>query len=89
MTEGHALCRHSILGTDSGDSGSDAVRAAALDEFALTGGVLGDPDAMVPFWRAPNGSWGVTAEVAVELGMQPLDETLVEDGSFTLALGAE
>ncbi len=33
---------------------------------------LGDPTAEVPYFRAPNGSWGVTPEVAVALGMQPL-----------------
>src|SRR5690606_8519000 len=33
---------------------------------------LGDPTYPVPYFRAPNGSWGVTPEVAVALGMQPL-----------------
>ncbi len=30
------------------------------------------PRQKVPYFRAPNGSWGVTGEVAAALGMQPL-----------------
>jgi endo-1,4-beta-xylanase len=33
---------------------------------------LGNPNQKVPYFRAPNGSWGQTREVAVALGMQPL-----------------
>ena len=29
-------------------------------------------DVPVPYFRAPNGSWGLTAAVAAELGMRPL-----------------
>jgi endo-1,4-beta-xylanase len=44
-----------------------------LENLAIIREALGSSEAAVPFWRAPNGSWGVTARVAVELGMQPLD----------------
>jgi endo-1,4-beta-xylanase len=29
-------------------------------------------DVEIPYWRAPNGSWGVTVDVARGLGMEPL-----------------
>ncbi len=75
---------------DDGPNGKDT---AALLDFLSTRGIravfavigeqiqaLGDPEAPVPFWRAPNGRWGVTAEVAVQLGMQPLDVVnVIED----------
>lgn len=32
----------------------------------------GDPAVPVPWFRAPNGNWGVSAAVAVRLGMRPL-----------------
>ncbi|MFN3866151.1 MAG: polysaccharide deacetylase family protein [Demequina sp.] len=73
VAEGHVLCHHSTSFADMGDWGPDAVRADMLANLAIIRDALGDPQATVPFWRAPNGSWGVTAHVAVELGMQPLD----------------
>jgi hypothetical protein len=47
----------------------------------------GDPDATVPWWRAPDGG-GNRTEMRAEVE-QVVDETLVENRSFTLALGAE
>ncbi len=73
VAEGHVLCNHSTSFADMGDWEADAVRADMRANLAIMGEALGDPGVRVPFWRAPNGSWGVTAEVAVELGMQPLD----------------
>lgn len=73
VAEGHLLCNHSTSFADMGEWDADAVRADMVANLAIIREALGDPDAPVPFWRAPNGSWGVTASVAVELGMQPLD----------------
>ncbi len=73
VADGHVLCNHSTSFADMGGWDADAVRADMLENLAIIRDALGNPEAPVPFWRAPNGSWGVTAEVAVELGMQPLD----------------
>ena len=73
VDEGHVLCNHSTSFADMGEWSADAVRADLAENLAIIRDALGRPDAPVPFWRAPNGSWGVTKEVAVELGMQPLD----------------
>jgi endo-1,4-beta-xylanase len=43
-----------------------------MENIGVIRDALGDRHAPVPFFRAPNGDWGVTAEVAVSLGMQPL-----------------
>ena len=53
----------------------DRVRADLLAHLAVIREALGDPAAPVPWFRAPNGSWGCTAPVAVELGLQPLGVT--------------
>jgi endo-1,4-beta-xylanase len=73
VAEGHVLCNHSTSFADMGEWDADAVRADMVANLAIIRDALGDPEAGVPFWRAPNGSWGVTADVAVALGMQPLD----------------
>lgn len=73
VADGHVLCNHSTSFADMGEWDAEAVRADMEANLAIIRDALGDADAHVPFWRAPNGSWGVTAEVAVELGMQPLD----------------
>lgn len=80
VAEGHVLCNHSTSFADMGEWDADAVRADMVANLAIIRDALGDVEAAVPFWRAPNGSWGVTAEVAVELGMQPLDvANVIED----------
>lgn len=73
VAEGHVLCNHSTSFADMGEWDADAVRADMRANLAIIREALGNDAAPVPFWRAPNGSWGLTAEVAVELGMQPLD----------------
>lgn len=73
VAEGHVLCNHSTSFADMGEWSADAVRADLVENLRIIREALGDPHAPVPYWRAPNGSWGVTREVAVELGMQPLD----------------
>ena len=80
VADGHVLCNHSTSFADMGDWGADAVRADMVRNRAIIREALGGADVPVPFWRAPNGSWGVTCEVAVALGMQPLDvANVIED----------
>lgn len=71
VADGHVLCNHSTSFADMGEWDADTVRADLLENLAIIRTAVGDVP--VPFWRAPNGSWGVTSEVAVQLGMQPLD----------------
>ena len=73
VDEGHVLCNHSTGYDDMGDWTADQVRTDMVENLRIIRQALGDPNQKVPFWRAPNGSWGATPEVAVELGMQPLD----------------
>jgi len=71
VADGHVLCNHSTSFADMGEWSREQVRADMLANLAIIRAAV--PGAAVPFWRAPNGSWGVTCEVAVELEMQPLD----------------
>ena len=71
VADGHVLCNHSTSFADMGEWTREQVRADMQANLAIIDAVV--PGAKVPFWRAPNGSWGVTCDVAVELGMQPLD----------------
>lgn len=73
VADDHVLCNHSTSFADMGDWDADAVRADMERNLEMIREALGDSRARVPYWRAPNGSWGVSAQVAVELGMQPLD----------------
>lgn len=70
VAAGHALANH---GWDYADLGSadpgDVERALRATTAAVTEAVGPVP---VRWYRAANGSWGRTAEVAVRLGMQPL-----------------
>lgn len=70
VAEGHVLCSHSTSFADMGDWPADRVRADLERNHRIIQDVV--PGVAVPYWRAPNGSWGVTAEVAAELGMRPL-----------------
>ena len=80
VAEGHVLCNHSTSFADMGHWDSEAVRADLLENLAIIRDAAGDPHLPVPFWRAPNGSWGVTREVAAELGMASLAVTnTIED----------
>jgi endo-1,4-beta-xylanase len=72
VADGHVLCNHSTGYADMGSWSEEQVRADLVANLGIIRDALGDPDQKVPFWRAPNGSWGVTPGVAVELGMQPL-----------------
>lgn len=75
VAEGHVLCNHS-MGFSSMDALTpEQVQADLEENLRIIREALGDPDAPVPFFRAPNGAWGQTREVAVALGMQPLAVT--------------
>lgn len=69
---GHTIANHTMTYDDMGDWPADRVRADLVATLGVIRDALGDPEAPVPYFRAPNGSWGVTAAVAAELGMAPL-----------------
>lgn len=71
VAEGHALANHALTFADMGDWPAERVRADLGATTLLIHDAVGD-DVPVRWFRAPNGSWGRTAEVAVRLGMQPL-----------------
>jgi len=72
VDEGHVLCNHSTGYADMGSWSAAQVEADLKANLQIIRNALGNPNQAVPFWRAPNGSWGVTPAVAVSLGMQPL-----------------
>lgn len=72
VADGHTLCNHTTGYTDMGSWSAEQVRADLVENLEIIRTALGDPTAAVPYFRAPNGSWGQTPAVAVALGMQPL-----------------
>lgn len=72
VADGHVLCNHSTSYESMGEWNALDIRDDMLRNLAIIESVVGD-EVPVPYWRAPNGAWGVTAPVAVRLGMQPLD----------------
>ncbi|MCC2322493.1 endo-1,4-beta-xylanase [Cellulomonas xiejunii] len=72
VSEGHALCNHGTTYADMGGMTKAQVETDLKANLTIIRNALGDPNAPVPYFRAPNGSWGQTAAVAVALGMQPL-----------------
>ncbi|MFE1645972.1 endo-1,4-beta-xylanase [Microbacterium sp. P01] len=72
VAEGHTLCNHSTTYDDMGSLSQSAARERMAQNLEIIRTALGDPNAQVPFFRAPNGSWGQTPAAAVSLGMQPL-----------------
>jgi endo-1,4-beta-xylanase len=75
VAEGHHLAAHGMTFADQGAWHSDRVRTDLRATVAVICDPLGDPTAPVPWFRAPNGSWGGAASVAVGLGLQPLGAT--------------
>ena len=75
VADGHALAAHGMTYADMGRWGPARVRTDLLANLAVIREALGDPAAPVAWFRAPNGSWGCSAQVAVELGLQPLGVT--------------
>ncbi len=72
VAEGHTLCNHTTSYADMGTWTADQIEADLKANLAIIRDALGDPDYPVPYFRAPDGSWGATPQVAVDLGMQPL-----------------
>lgn len=72
VREGHVLCNHSTDFADLGALSIGEARARLAENSRLIRDALDDPDAPIPYFRAPNGNWGRTAEAAVAEGMQPL-----------------
>ena len=72
VADGHTLCNHGTTYDDMGSWTTDQVQADLLANLTIIRDALGDPNAKVPYFRAPNGSWGKTEQVAANLGMQPL-----------------
>lgn len=72
VAEGHTLGSHSVDYADLGTASADRVEDVMVRTLLTIRAALGDPTAEVPYFRAPNGSLGVTSAVAVTLGMQPL-----------------
>lgn len=70
VAEGHVLANHTTSYADMGDWSADALRTDLVANLAIIRAAVGDVP--VPYFRAPNGSWGVTEAVAHELGMRPL-----------------
>jgi endo-1,4-beta-xylanase len=70
VAEGHVLANHTTSYADMGDWPADRVRADLVANLEIIRRSVGDVP--VPYFRAPNGSWGLTAGVAAELGMRPL-----------------
>ena len=75
VAEGHVLCNHSTGFADMGGYTVEQAQTDLEENLRIIREALGDDEALVPFFRAPNGSWGQTREVAVALGMQPLAVT--------------
>lgn len=72
VADGHLLANHGSSYADLGDAPPDRVRADLLATLRDIRAALGDDAAPVPYYRPANGSWGCTARVAADLGMQPL-----------------
>lgn len=73
VADGHMLCNHSTGYADMAGYSMTAAVDDMKETLAAIRTALGNPNAKVPFFRAPNGSWGANlANAAVSLGMQPL-----------------
>ncbi|MEG9249353.1 endo-1,4-beta-xylanase [Arthrobacter sp. Soc17.1.1.1] len=72
VAEGHTLCNHGTSYADMGSWTRAQVETDLKENLRIIRTAVGDPALQVPYFRAPNGSWGATGEVAAALGMQPL-----------------
>jgi endo-1,4-beta-xylanase len=72
VAEGHVLGNHTTSFADMGEWEAEAIERDLLANLAIIRSALGDQTASVPYFRAPNGSWGQTSEVAARLGMRSL-----------------
>lgn len=72
VAEGHVLADHSTDFRDMGALTADEAEERMRANVAIIREALGDPAADIPYWRAPNGSWGRTVEAAWRLGRRSL-----------------
>lgn len=86
VREGHLIGNHTTRHDDLGQWPADRVRADLVENLRVIHEAA--PDAPVPYYRAPYGSWGVSAEVAVSLGMRPLGVLNTIDDWATQDVGA-
>lgn len=70
VAAGHVLANHTTSYADMGDWPAERVRDDLVENLRIVREAVGDVP--VPYFRAPNGSWGGTAQVAADLGMRPL-----------------
>lgn len=70
VAAGHVLCNHSMSYDDMGSWSPDQIRQSIEQTNAAIQAAA--PGAEVKYFRAPNGSWGQSPQVAAELGLQPL-----------------
>ncbi|MCM6762719.1 endo-1,4-beta-xylanase [Rathayibacter sp. ZW T2_19] len=72
VAEGHTLCNHGTSYADMGSWTQAQIETDLKATLRIIRDAVGDPSLAVPYFRAPNGSWGATGAVAAALGMQPL-----------------
>jgi endo-1,4-beta-xylanase len=72
VSEGHALGNHTTGYADMRNWSDGAIEADLAENLRIIRDALDDPHAPVPYFRAPNGNWGRTEDVASELGMRSL-----------------
>jgi endo-1,4-beta-xylanase len=70
--EGHVLCNHSTGHADMGDWDDPAIEADIVLNLQIIREALRDDGYPIPYFRAPYGNWGRTADVAARLGMRSL-----------------
>lgn len=70
---GHTLCNHSLYHDDLGSWPAARIRHDLRQTSAAIRRAV--PGADIRYFRAPYGNWGLSPQVAVELGMQPLGWT--------------
>lgn len=70
--EGHAVANHAWSYADLAAWPRSAIRESLVATSDVIAAALGVARAPVTWFRAPNGSWGASAEVAARLGMRPL-----------------
>lgn len=90
VADGHVLCNHSTSFADMGSFSFDEAVADMRRNDAIIQAAAGP--VAVPYFRAPNGSWGDNlADAAVSLGMRPLgvlntiDDWMTQDLSTLIA----
>lgn len=81
--DGHLIANHTMSYADLGDAPAVDVERDLIATNDAIRRALGDPAAPIEWFRAPNGNWGRTAEVAVRLGMRPLGVTNTIDDWLT------